>query len=1338
MSTIDETERLLPSTSISVGKPRVSYRSVVFDSHVGITSQSHTPEASLQMEPIDDSGKSLGGEPHDKIIYTWSDVNVYAATTNIRFWDRMFCKNSQGTIQQKHLLKDVCGVAYPGELLVIMGSSGAGKTTLLNTLTFRSGRGVTTSGTMAANGQRVTSSVLTSRMAYVQQDDLFIGTLTVQEHLLFQARVRMNRQIPFIQRVQRVDEVISELALTKCRNTVIGIPGRLKGLSGGEMKRLSFASEVLTDPPLMFCDEPTSGLDSFMAHQVVSVLKALTARGKTIVTTLHQPSSELFSLFDKILLMAEGRVAFMGTGEQACLFFKTLGAACPSNYNPADYFVQILAVVPGREISCRQTINTICDTFQKSAMGTKIALEAGTIQGEYEDLVDWKIGSSRGTSPYKASWCEQFRAVLWRSWLSVIKEPILIKVRFLQTVMVSLLIGTIFFGQRLDQDGVMNINGAIFIFLTNMTFQNVFAVINVFCAELPIFLREQRNGMYRTDVYFLCKTLAEAPIFIAVPLIFSFISYPLIHLYPSIDRFFIAAGIITLVANVATSFGYLISCASSSMSMALSVGPPIIIPFLLFGGFFLNTASVPKYFKWFSYLSWFRYGNEALLINQWSEVDSIACIRSNTTCPKSGDMVLQIYNFKKEDFLMDITCLICLIIAFRFLAFLALLSKTYRSPVYGIFSLFKWEKYYTKYNKNNSKKLSFQKYNAAHCRRLFSMFQKSSTDFRGESGIRGVTLTWQNVSVYAMDRNRSICKQLINNVRGALKPGDLTAILGGSGSGKSSLMTALAFRTPPGVIVHGGIRANGREVDLSYMRHHSGFMHQEDVFIGTMTVLEHLWFMARMKLDRRMVTWEIRQRIEALLREVGLAARHNVRIGNGGDKVLSGGERKRLAFATEQLLTDPRILFLDEPTTGLDAHSASFLISQLTSIANRGRTVLCTIHQPSSAIFNLFHKIILVADGRIAFAGSSEQAIQFFANLGYECPVSYNPADFLVATLAIAPKQEDSSRRAAQRICDAFLSSDASKEIDVTIQLELHVGGTVSQSAESDEIGGFKQPNCWTRMFWLTHRGFMQVLRDPSVQLLRMVQKMSVATVAGLCFVGTINLDQLGIQAVQGVIFILVAENTFFPMYSTLALIPQELPLFLREYRAGMYPAYVYYTSKVLSLIPGLIIEPIIFGVVVYWLAGLRDTAEAFGLTLIILIFTMNVSTACGCFFSAAFENVPVAMAYLVPFDYVLMVTMGLFAKLDSLPIYIRWLKYISWLLHSTEALSIVQWRNIQNISCVATNPDLPCITNGSDVLEHYDFNENNFWPDLVLMALMYMIFHLLGYFCLWRRCRAK
>lgn len=167
----------------------------------------------------------------------------------------------------------------------------------------------------------------------------------------------------------------------------------------------------------------------------------------------------------------------------------------------------------------------------------------------------------------------------------------------------------------------------------------------VFSAELPIFIRESRGRLYRTSTYFLGKTIAELPLFLAVPIIFTSIAYPMIGLREGYLYFATAAFVVSLVANVSTSFGYLISCASSSISMALSVGPPVIIPFLIFGGFFLNSGSVPSYFTWLSYLSWFRYGNEALTVNQWAGVTDIICTRSNTTCPTSGKIILETLNF---------------------------------------------------------------------------------------------------------------------------------------------------------------------------------------------------------------------------------------------------------------------------------------------------------------------------------------------------------------------------------------------------------------------------------------------------------------------------------------------------------------------------------------------------------------------------------------------------------------------------------------------------------------------------------------------------------------------
>lgn len=222
-----------------------------------------------------------------------------------------------------------------------------------------------------------------------------------------------------------------QLSLGQCKNTLIGNPGRVKGLSGGERKRLAFASEALTDPGMLLCDEPTSGLDSFMAHSVLQVLKRLALKGKTIIVTIHQPSSELFGLFDKLLLVAEGRVAFLGTPTEAAHFFEEMNAPCPTNYNPADFYVQMLAVVPGRESESRETIRRICDSYAVSDMAKKVqAFVASERKGAVKSLEPVKGTGSQG---YRATWFTQFRAILWRSWLTVLKEPMLVKVRLIQT-----------------------------------------------------------------------------------------------------------------------------------------------------------------------------------------------------------------------------------------------------------------------------------------------------------------------------------------------------------------------------------------------------------------------------------------------------------------------------------------------------------------------------------------------------------------------------------------------------------------------------------------------------------------------------------------------------------------------------------------------------------------------------------------------------------------------------------------------------------------------------------------------------------------------------------------
>ncbi|XP_045491217.1 protein scarlet [Colias croceus] len=601
---------------------------------------------------------------------------------------------------------------------------------------------------------------------------------------------------------------------------------------------------------------------------------------------------------------------------------------------------------------------------------------------------------------------------------------------------------------------------------------------------------------------------------------------------------------------------------------------------------------------------------------------------------------------------------------------------------------------------------------------------------------RPCTLVWRDLTVHIKLKEGKL-KRLVNSVNGIAKPGSLVALMGPSGAGKTTLMTALAHRSPIGTVVDGAIAMNGRPVG-DFMHQESGYMHQDELFVENLTVMEHLTIMARLRMDRRTSSLARKRRVNQLLRQLSLYGTRHTRIGGlDGRKTLSGGERKRLAFATE-LLTDPGLLFCDEPTTGLDSSSAQKLMTLLRASAMQGKTVICTIHQPSSELMALFDKLVLLAEGRVAYAGNASGALGFFESLGYQCPITYNPTDYFIKVLALTPGSEGASRHAIKSVCDRFAVSDAAKELDMEIHLEFHLIDNQDQESKRTKVSSFKAPFFHTKIVWLVYRYLLMVLRDPNVQLLRIVQKLAIALTAGLCFIGTARLTQAGIQDVQGALFIIIAENTFSPMYSMLHIFPEEFPLLYRELRAGLYNTPVYYVARMIALFPGLVVEPTLFTLVVYWIAGLRSTFYAFGFTVFLSILVLNVAIACGSLFSCAFGSMPVAIAYLVPFDYSLMMTSGLFIKLSSIPKYISWIRHLSWLMYSNEAMTILQWDGVQNITCAPEDNGAPCLSTGDEVLSMYDFTSNEFWPDIVALVILYVAFHLLALVALRYRTRRK
>ncbi|XP_060075884.1 uncharacterized protein LOC132555552 [Ylistrum balloti] len=265
----------------------------------------------------------------------------------------------------KEVLKHVSGVATRGNILAVMGPSGSGKTTLLNAL---AGRVHVTSGKITLDGSSF-GKQQRRRLGYVLQDDVFLSNLTLWETLYFTAILSMPKTTSQEQKLKQIDSIVTSLGLEKCLHTVVGDIFN-RGLSGGERKRTSIACELLRDPDLLLIDEPTSGLDSSIAHDLMVQLRDYaTNYNKTLVTTIHQPSSQVFHMFSNLLLLLEGQVVYFGPADSTLSYLTSLGISIPDEYNPADILLDVITsdsdtVSTIKEGAIQKSWLTFCDKFE--------------------------------------------------------------------------------------------------------------------------------------------------------------------------------------------------------------------------------------------------------------------------------------------------------------------------------------------------------------------------------------------------------------------------------------------------------------------------------------------------------------------------------------------------------------------------------------------------------------------------------------------------------------------------------------------------------------------------------------------------------------------------------------------------------------------------------------------------------------------------------------------------------------------------------------------------------------------------------------------------------------
>ncbi|NXP48287.1 ABCG2 protein, partial [Heliornis fulica] len=587
-------------------------------------------------------------------------------------------------------------------------------------------------------------------------------------------------------------------------------------------------------------------------------------------------------------------------------------------------------------------------------------------------------------------------------------------------------------------------------------------------------------------------------------------------------------------------------------------------------------------------------------------------------------------------------------------------------------------------------------------------------------------------------KRKTVEKKILHNVYGIMKPG-LNAILGPTGSGKSSLLDVLAARKDPAGL-SGEVLIDGIPQPPNF-KCISGYVVQDDVVMGTMTVRENLHFSAALRLPSSISVKEKEERVTQIINELGLSKVADAKVGTELIRGVSGGERKRTNIGME-LITEPPVLFLDEPTTGLDASTANAVLFLLKKLSRRGRTIIFSIHQPRYSIFKLFDSLTLLALGRVLYHGPAKQALEYFSSIGYECEPFNNPADFFLdiingdSTAVTANKEdhrpvdqgkEDSMDSSVVDVLyQKYLNSSLYQSTKEALgKVELGQGTKERVSKQGHEItyaNGFL-----TQLYWVSKRSLKNLIRNPQASFAQIAVTVILALVVGAIFFG-VKLDRSGIQNRVGSLFF-VTTNQCFSSVSAIELFIRDKKLFVHQYTSGYYRVSAYFLALMIGdLLPMRTAPVIIFSCISYWMIGYQAVTGRFFFFMLSLVLVSYTATAMSLAISAGMEVVAVANLLITICFVLMLIFSGLLVNLPSIMGWLNWLQYVSiprYGLTVSRQSIVCPW-----IINTKFFPVLFCRCSGEAYLCSQGITPTNWamWENIVALFCMTVIFLVIAY----------
>ncbi|GLU14435.1 hypothetical protein SLE2022_310060 [Rubroshorea leprosula] len=1301
------------------------------------------------------------------------------------------------------ILKDASGIIKPSRMTLLLGPPSSGKTTLLLALAGKLDPSLKVKGEVTYNGYKLNEFVPKKTSAYISQNDVHVGEMTVKETLDFSARCQgVGTRYDLLSELARrekdagifpeaevdlfmkatamkgvessliTDYTLKILGLDICKDTIVGDQMH-RGISGGQRKRVTTGEMIVGPTKALFMDEISTGLDSSTTYQIVKCLQQIVHLTEaTILISLLQPAPETFDLFDDIILLSEGQIVYQGPREHIVEFFECCGFKCPERKGTADFLQEVTSRKDQEQYWADRnkpyryiTVTEFANKFKRFHVGMRL-------DNELSVRFDRSKGhrAALAFKKYSVPKMELLKACWDKEWLLIKRNSFVYVFKTVQIIIVAIIGSTVFIRTRMhtrnEEDGAQYIGALLFCMVINMF--NGFSELAIMISRLPVFYKQRDLLFHPAWTFTLPTFLLRLPISVLESVVWMVTTYYSIGFAPEAGRFFKQFLVIFLVQQMASGLFRLIAGVCRTMIIANTGGALTLLLIFLLGGFIIPKNQIPKWWEWGYWVSPLSYGYNAMATNEmyaprWMKQPS----SENGT--SLGVKVLRNFDvFTNENwYWIGAAALFGFTVLFNVLFTFAL---TYLSPAGKPQAIISEETAddmeagqdetndQPRLRRPKSKKNSFPRSLSASdgnnsremaIRRMSSranpngMGRNADSTLEAANGVgpkRGMVLPFTPLAMsfdsvnYYVDmppemKEQGVAEdrlQLLREVTGAFRPGVLTALMGVSGAGKTTLMDVLAGRKTGGYI-EGDIRISGFPKKQETFARISGYCEQNDIHSPQVTIRESLIYSAFLRLPKEVSKEEKMIFVDEVMELVELDNLKDAIVGLPGITGLSTEQRKRLTIAVE-LVANPSIIFMDEPTSGLDARAAAIVMRTVRNTVDTGRTVVCTIHQPSIDIFEAFDELLLMKrGGQVIYSGplgrNSHKIIEYFEAIPGIPKIKdkYNPATWMLEVSSIAAEV-----RLGLDFAEYYKSSSLHQRNKALVNelstpppeaKDLYFFTQYSQSS----WGQFK--SCLWKQWWT-------YWRSPSYNLVRYFFTLACALLVGTIFwqVGQKRESSTDLMMIIGSMYAAVLFLGINNCQTVQPIVAIERTVFYRERAAGMYSALPYALAQVIIEIPYVFVQTTYYTLIVYAMVGFQWTVAKFFWFFFISFFSFLYFTYYGMMTISVTPNHQVASIFAAAFYALFNLFSGFFIPKSKIPkwwIWYYWICPVAWTVYG---LIISQYGDVEQSIKVPGSSGQPI---RSYIESHLGYDPNFMGPVAGVLVGFTVFFAFLYAYCI-------